>query len=129
MLTSSISCNEDSEVSRASEIPIIAVVGPEFVTGSTRMIMEETGISDYAAAKALLMRYGSVRAAIALRAKAEKSSSANPGLRSRTGGFRNALQHIIRPIFEESGVRIRAFIPAPVEELVKYHRQVICKSV
>ena len=37
MRTSSISCNEDSEVSRASEIPIIAVVGPEFVTGSTRM--------------------------------------------------------------------------------------------
>lgn len=37
------------------------------------------------------------------------------------GGFANALQHIIRPIFEEAGVRIRAFIPSPVEELVKYH--------
>ena len=115
MLTSSISCNEDSAAARASEIPIVAVVGPEFVTGSTRMksgtatklilnmistsvmirlgrvkgnhmvdmqltnsklvdrgtrmIMEETGISDYAAAKALLMRYGSVRAAIAGREK------------------------------------------------------------
>lgn len=45
------------------------------------------------------------------------------------GGFGNALQDIIRPIFEERGVRIRAFVPAPVEELVKYHGQVICKSV
>lgn len=37
------------------------------------------------------------------------------------GGFGNALQHIVRPIFEANGIRIRAFIPAPVEELVKYH--------
>ena len=37
------------------------------------------------------------------------------------GGFGNALQHIIRPIFEQEGIRIRAFIPAPVEELVAYH--------
>ena len=37
------------------------------------------------------------------------------------GGFANALQDIVRPIFEEGGVRIRAFIPAPIEELVKYH--------
>ena len=37
MLTASISNNEDSAVADASEIPIIAVVGPEFVTGSTRM--------------------------------------------------------------------------------------------
>ena len=37
------------------------------------------------------------------------------------GGFGNALQHIVSPIFEANGIRIRAFIPAPVEELVKYH--------
>ena len=37
------------------------------------------------------------------------------------GGFANALQDIVRPIFEESGIRIRAFIPAPVEEIIKYH--------
>ena len=37
------------------------------------------------------------------------------------GGFANALQDIVRPIFEEGGVRIRAFIPAPIEELIKYH--------
>lgn len=110
MLTASISCNEDSSVARVSDIPIIAVVGPEFVTGSTRMksgtaaklilnmistsvmirlgrvkgnhmvdmqltnkklvdrgtrmIMEETGTTDYATAKELLLRYGTVRAAI-----------------------------------------------------------------
>ena len=37
LLTACISCNEQSALSDASEIPIIAVVGPEFVTGSTRM--------------------------------------------------------------------------------------------
>ena len=37
------------------------------------------------------------------------------------GGFGNALQHIIRPIFEANGINIRAFIPAPIEELMKYH--------
>ncbi|MBQ7268227.1 MAG: hypothetical protein IJS62_00020 [Bacteroidales bacterium] len=37
------------------------------------------------------------------------------------GGFGNALQDIIRPIFEENGIRIRAFIPAPIEELIRYH--------
>jgi N-acetylmuramic acid 6-phosphate etherase len=37
MLTASISCNEESPVARESAFPIIAVVGPEFVTGSTRM--------------------------------------------------------------------------------------------
>ena len=117
MLTASISCNEDSAVSKVAEIPIIAVVGPEFVTGSTRMksgtaeklilnmisttvmirlgrvkgnhmvdmqltnkklvdrgvrmIMEETGNPDYAASKALLLRYGNVRAAIAAYYSAE----------------------------------------------------------
>lgn len=110
MLTASISCNEESVVARESDIPIIAVVGPEFVTGSTRMksgtaaklilnmistsvmirlgrvkgnhmvdmqltnkklvdrgtrmIMEETGTTDYEAAKKLLLRYGNVREAI-----------------------------------------------------------------
>ena len=94
----------------AAEIPIVAVVGPEFVTGSTRMksgtaqklilnmiststmirlghvkgnkmvdmqltnkklvdrgtkmIMDETGIADYAEAKAMLLHYGSVRNAV-----------------------------------------------------------------
>ena len=37
LLTACISCNEQSALSDACEIPIIAVVGPEFVTGSTRM--------------------------------------------------------------------------------------------
>lgn len=110
LLTASVSCNKDSVVAKESAIPIIAVVGPEFVTGSTRMksgtaaklilnmistsvmirlgrvkgnhmvdmqltnkklidrgtrmIMEETGTTDYEAAKELLLRYGNVRAAI-----------------------------------------------------------------
>ena len=105
-----ITCNEDSAVAKEVTIPIVAVVGPEFVTGSTRMksgtaaklilnmistsvmirlgrvkgnhmvdmqltnkklvdrgtrmIMEETGLTDYEAAKQMLLRYGSVRAAI-----------------------------------------------------------------
>ena len=37
LLTGSISCNQDSEISRAAEYPIEAIPGPEFVTGSTRM--------------------------------------------------------------------------------------------
>lgn len=37
------------------------------------------------------------------------------------GGFGNALKDIIRPIFEDSGIRIRAFIPDPIEELIRYH--------
>jgi len=110
LLTACVGCNPDSPVAAISEIPITAVVGPEFVTGSTRMkagtaqkmilnmistsvmikmghvkgnkmvdmklsnaklvdrgtrmIMEETGISDYDAAKALLFKYRSVRSAI-----------------------------------------------------------------
>ena len=110
MLTACISCNQDSPSKKVAEIPIIAVVGPEFVTGSTRMkagtatklilnmistsvmirlghvkgnrmvdmqltnkklvdrgtrmIMAETGISDYEKAKALLLEHGSVRAVI-----------------------------------------------------------------
>ena len=109
MLTAGLVCNPDSAVAAASEIPIEAVVGPEFVTGSTRMksgtaqklilnmistsimikmgrvrgnkmvdmhlsnvklvdrgahmVMDETGITDYEQAKALLLKHGSVRAA------------------------------------------------------------------
>lgn len=110
MLTACITCNPDAPVAAAAEIPIVAVVGPEFVTGSTRMksgtaqklvlnmistsvmirlghvkgnkmvdmqltnqklvdrgtkmIMDETGIEDYGEAKAMLLRYGSVRNAV-----------------------------------------------------------------
>ena len=37
IMTGSISCNPGSPVSDAADFPIEAVVGPEFVTGSTRM--------------------------------------------------------------------------------------------
>lgn len=37
IITGSISCNPNSPVSAAADIPIEVVVGPEFVTGSTRM--------------------------------------------------------------------------------------------
>ena len=37
LLTACITCNPDTPLALASEIPIVAVVGPEFVTGSTRM--------------------------------------------------------------------------------------------
>lgn len=37
------------------------------------------------------------------------------------GGFGNALQDIIRPVFEQNGIKIRAFIPNPIDELVKFH--------
>ena len=37
IVTGSISCNPDSPLSAAAEFPIEVVVGPEFVTGSTRM--------------------------------------------------------------------------------------------
>lgn len=110
LLTACITCNPDSAVAAACEIPLVAVVGPEFVTGSTRMkagtaqklllnmistsvmirlghvqgnkmvdmqltnaklvdrgtrmIMEESGITDYEKAKALLLEHGSVRKAL-----------------------------------------------------------------
>ena len=110
LLTGCITCNAGAPVAEAAEIPIVVVVGPEFVTGSTRMksgtaqklvlnmistscmirlghvhgnkmvdmqltnsklvdrgtrmIMGETGITDYEAAKALLLKYGQVRAAV-----------------------------------------------------------------
>ena len=35
--TSCITCNENSPVAQAADGPMVAVVGPEFVTGSTRM--------------------------------------------------------------------------------------------
>jgi N-acetylmuramic acid 6-phosphate etherase len=37
ILTGCITCNPNSKVAQVSEIPIEAIVGPEFVTGSTRM--------------------------------------------------------------------------------------------
>ncbi|HMU45872.1 MAG TPA: N-acetylmuramic acid 6-phosphate etherase [Chitinophagaceae bacterium] len=37
IITGSISCNPESPVSAAADFPIEVVVGPEFVTGSTRM--------------------------------------------------------------------------------------------
>jgi len=111
LLTACITCNDDAPAAREAEIPIVAVVGPEFVTGSTRMkaataqkmilnmistatmirlgrvkgskmydmqlsnaklvdrgtrmILEATGGDDYEKAKAALLKYGSVRAALA----------------------------------------------------------------
>lgn len=110
LLTACVTCNPGAPVAEAAEIPIVAVVGPEFVTGSTRMksgtaqklilnmistsvmirmghvkgnkmvdmqltnaklvdrgtkmIMDEAGIADYDQAKALLLKYGSVRKAV-----------------------------------------------------------------
>lgn len=37
IMTGSISCNNDSPISKYSDFPIEVVVGPEYVTGSTRM--------------------------------------------------------------------------------------------
>ncbi|MBQ9462339.1 MAG: N-acetylmuramic acid 6-phosphate etherase [Bacteroidales bacterium] len=37
LLTGCITCNEDSPLADAAQFPVVAVVGPEFVTGSTRM--------------------------------------------------------------------------------------------
>ena len=37
LLTGCITCNADSKLSEAAEFPIEVLVGPEFVTGSTRM--------------------------------------------------------------------------------------------
>ena len=108
--TGGITCNAGAPLSQKVDFPIEAVVGPEFVTGSTRMkagtaqklilnmistsvmirlgrvkgnkmvdmqlaneklvdrgtrmVMAETGL-DYAAAQALLLAHGSVRAALA----------------------------------------------------------------
>lgn len=107
--TGCIVCNNDSPVAAVSKFPVEVVVGPEFVTGSTRMksgtaqklvlnmistsvmiklgrvkgnkmvdmqlsnhklvdrgtrmVMKNTGLEDYEAAKALLLKHGSVRKA------------------------------------------------------------------
>lgn len=37
ILTGCITCNADSPLSKTAQYPVVAVVGPEFVTGSTRM--------------------------------------------------------------------------------------------
>ncbi len=37
ILTGCVTCNPEGKLAEAAEIPIVAVVGPEFVTGSTRM--------------------------------------------------------------------------------------------
>ena len=37
MITAGITCNPESEISKCALFPIVPVVGPEFVTGSTRM--------------------------------------------------------------------------------------------
>ena len=37
VLTGCVVCNPDSAVAKAAEFPVEVVVGPEFVTGSTRM--------------------------------------------------------------------------------------------
>lgn len=104
--TGCITCNPESPLERVSDYPIVVVVGPEFVTGSTRMksgtaqklvlnmistavmirigrvednkmvnmqlsndklvdrgvrmLMEQTGLQDYEAAKVLLLSSGSV---------------------------------------------------------------------
>ena len=109
IITGSISCNPDSPVSAAADHSIEVIVGPEFVTGSTRMksgtaqklvlnmistsvmiqlgrvednkmvnmqltndkiidrgvrmLMEKTMSHDYESAKALLLKYGSVKKA------------------------------------------------------------------
>lgn len=120
LLTGCVTCNTGSPLAAAAEIPIEVVVGPEFVTGSTRMkagtaeklvlnmistasmirlghvkgnkmvdmqltnrklvdrgtrmIMEDTGITDYEYAKSLLLEHGSVRAAeVFYHSKAEKA--------------------------------------------------------
>jgi N-acetylmuramic acid 6-phosphate etherase len=110
IVTGCITCNEGSPLAQAAEFPVEVVVGPEFVTGSTRMksgtaqklvlnmistsvmiqigrvednkmvnmqlsnsklvdrgtkmVMERTGINDYDKAKALLIKYGSVKKAV-----------------------------------------------------------------
>lgn len=110
LLTACITCNPETPLADSVEIPIVAVVGPEFVTGSTRMkagtatklilnmistavmirlghvrgnrmvdmqltnsklidrgtrmIMSETGISDYGRARDLLLQNGSARKAV-----------------------------------------------------------------
>ena len=109
MLTASICCNPNAPVSQEAEHPIEVIVGPEFITGSTRMksgtaqklvlnmisttlmiqlgrvednrmvnmqlvneklldrgtlmLMDKKSITDYDTARALLVKYGSVKKA------------------------------------------------------------------
>lgn len=108
--TGSIACNPNSPISSSADYPVEVIVGPEFVTGSTRMksgtaqkmilnmisttamiqlgrvednrmvnmqlsnskiirrgtqmVMDRTGITEKAVAKALLQKHGSVKKAI-----------------------------------------------------------------
>ncbi len=108
--TGCIVCNEGSPVAQHADYPVELVVGPEFVTGSTRMksgtaqklvlnmistatmigiglvednqmvnmqisnnklvdrgikmVMKQTGLSDYKVAKSALLQYGSVKLAV-----------------------------------------------------------------
>src|ERR1700760_3418258 len=108
--TGCIVCNPGSPIAERADYPIEVVVGPEFVTGSTRMksgtaqklvlnmvsttvmirlgrvednrmvnmqltneklidrgtkmVMEKTGITDYKAAKEMLLRFGSVKKSV-----------------------------------------------------------------
>jgi N-acetylmuramic acid 6-phosphate etherase len=110
IITGCLTCNPGAPVSKVADYPIEVIVGPEFVTGSTRMksgtaqklvlnmistavmikigrvednrmvnmaltnsklvdrgtkmVMQETGIADYEKAKALLLKYGSVKTAV-----------------------------------------------------------------
>ncbi len=110
VVTGCIVCNQGSPVARYADYPIELVVGPEFVSGSTRMksgtaqklvlnmistatmigiglvednqmvnmqisnnklvdrgvrmIMKQTGITDYETAKKALLKYGSVKLAV-----------------------------------------------------------------
>ncbi len=113
IVTGCVTCNPGSPLAAVSDLPVEVVVGPEFVTGSTRMksgtaqklvlnmisttvmirigrvednrmvnmqltnsklidrgtkmLMNQTGIRDYATAEALLRQYGSVKKAAASR--------------------------------------------------------------
>jgi N-acetylmuramic acid 6-phosphate etherase len=110
IITGCITCNPGSPLSFHADFPVEVVVGPEFITGSTRMksgtaqklvlnmisttvmiqigrvednkmvnmqltnaklidrgtkmLMEKTGIADYAKAKELLLKFGSVKKAM-----------------------------------------------------------------
>jgi N-acetylmuramic acid 6-phosphate etherase len=115
ILTGCVTCNPGTPLAAASDYPVEVIVGPEFVTGSTRMksgtaqklvlnmisttvmirigrvedtrmvnmqltnsklidrgtrmLMNQTGINDYDAAKKLLVQFGSVKKAAESRRK------------------------------------------------------------
>ena len=110
IITGCVTCNPGSPLAALADYPVEVIVGPEFVTGSTRMksgtaqklvlnmistavmikigrvqdnkmvnmqltntkiidrgtkmLMKETGITDYEKAKELLLKHGSVKKAI-----------------------------------------------------------------